>query len=161
MSEHDCHHAHPHAHAAWLPRLDAFGSAASFVCAVHCAFLPLLAAVMPLGLVHTVGSHALEIGFVVFAAVFGLSVLGSGLSRAVRVPVALLYANALLFLSLGLIAHEAVVGHAVLMVIGGLSLGGAHALNRHSVRSRDDAQSVWKRLRAASSPQMASGVAVD
>ncbi len=162
MTDHHCpHHAHPHAHARWLPRMDALGSTAAFICAVHCAFLPMAAVVLPLTTVELLGGHEIERFFVVFAALFGAVVLSSGLSRASRIPVSLLFANALLFLSLGVLTHASPVMHAVLMVVGGLSLGSAHALNRHSVRSNDDALVLWRRTPTSAAAPLVTRKAID
>jgi hypothetical protein len=137
------HHAHPHAHSRWLPRLDAFGSAAAIICAVHCAFLPIAAVAMPLAAVEVLGNHRFELGFVIFALVFGAAVLSSGLSRSRQTLVLGLYVAAALLLLSGVALHESALQHALLMVSGGLSLGAAHAINRHFVRANNDAQSLW------------------
>ena len=138
------HHAHPHAHARWLPRLDAFGSAAAIVCAVHCAFLPIAAVALPLVAVEVLGNHAFERGFVTFALIFGAAVLCSGVSRSSRYPVLSLFLAAVALLIVGVSIHDQPFAHAALMAVGGLCLGGAHALNRHSVRTYGDAQALWK-----------------
>jgi hypothetical protein len=129
--------------------MDAFGSLAALICAVHCAFLPLAAVAMPLAAVEVVGDHRLELYFVAFASLFGALVLASGLSRSRRRGVSALFLSAVLLLALGVSVHASDLVHALLMVIGGLSLGAAHALNRHSVLSHDDAEVLWQRLRPA------------
>ena len=139
------HHAHPHAHTRWLPRLDAIGSAAAFICALHCAFLPIAAIVMPMAGIEVLGDHRFERVFVSFALVFGAIVLGSGVSRTQLGGVLGLYSVAAVLLVVGVVNHEHALLHAVLMVLGGLSLGGAHALNRHSVRTFGDARVLWSR----------------
>ncbi len=144
------HHSHPHAHARWLPRLDAFGSAASMICALHCALLPMAAVAMPLSAIELLGNHEFELGFVAFALLFGATVLSIGVSRSSRHRVAGLFAAALVFLLIGLSMHGHGLAHAVWMALGGLCLGSAHALNRHSVRTHGDALSLWKRANAAS-----------
>jgi hypothetical protein len=146
METHSCsHHAHPHAHARWLPRLDAFGSAAAFVCALHCAFLPIAAVAMPLAAVELLANHVYELVFVMFALAFGAAVLSTGMSRSRRGTILSLYFASVALLLAGVANHEQVILHAVLMVLGGLSLGSAHALNRHFVRTHDDAQTLWRR----------------
>ncbi len=129
--------------------MDAFGSLAALICAVHCAFLPLAAVAMPLAAVEVLGGHQLELYFVLFASLFGAVVLASGLSRSRRSTVIPLFLAAIVLLAFGVSLHASDLVHAVLMVAGGLSLGAAHALNRHSVLSRNDAQVLWQRLRPA------------
>lgn len=144
MQDQSCpHHAHPHAHSRWLPRLDAFGSTAAIVCAVHCAFLPIAAVALPLTAVEVLGDHSFELGFVIFALAFGAIVLSGGVSRGRRTLILGLYAVAALLLLTGVANHESALQHALLMVSGGLSLGAAHAINRHLVRANGDAQSLW------------------
>ncbi|MDZ4811151.1 MAG: MerC domain-containing protein [Pseudomonadota bacterium] len=138
------HHSHPHAHARWLPKLDAFGSAAAIVCAVHCAFLPIAAVALPLVAVEVLGNHAYERWFVTFALIFGAAVLSSGVSRSGRYPVFSLFLAAFVLLIVGVALHDRPLAHAVVMAAGGLCLGGAHALNRHLVRTYADAQAIWK-----------------
>ena len=146
METHSCpQHAHPHAHARWLPRLDAFGSAAAFVCALHCAFLPIAAIAMPLAAVELLANHVYELVFVVFALAFGAAVLSTGMSRSRRSTILSLYFAAAVLLLAGVASHEQAILHAVLMVFGGLSLGSAHAVNRHFVRTYADAQTLWRR----------------
>lgn len=112
--------------------LDAFGAAGSIVCAVHCALLPLLIAVLPsLGIAVWLGD-GFERGFVVFATLLGVFSLvwGYRRHRAVRalgllVPgLAALWAG-VLYLPL----HESVVPHAVAMTLGGTLVGLAHLVN--------------------------------
>lgn len=141
------HHSHPHAHTRWLPRLDAFGSAAAFVCALHCAFLPIAAVAMPMATVELLGNYLFELLFVCFALTFGAAVLSSGVSRATRGWVLGLFSAAAVLLVLGVVNHERSIVHAVLMAMGGLSLAAAHALNRHSVRTHGDALSLWRSSR--------------
>ncbi len=129
--------------------MDAFGSLAALICAVHCAFLPLAAVAMPLAAVEVLGSHGFELYFVVFASLFGAVVLASGLSRSRRLTVIPLFLGAIVLLALGVSLHASDLVHAVLMVAGGLSLGAAHALNRHSALSQKDAEVLWQRLRPA------------
>lgn len=137
------HHAHPHRHARWLPRLDALGSAAALICALHCALLPMAVVALPLAAVQVLGNHFYEQFFVAGALVFGALVLGSGLSAASKRSVIGLFAAGGVLLLLGLNAHEHMILHAILMTLGGLSLGAAHALNRHSARTWLDARAIW------------------
>ena len=113
----------------WLDRLGATGS---LLCAVHCAVLPLLIALLPaLGVSAWLGD-GFERAFVAFATLLGAFSLvwGWRRHRAVR---------ALGLLALGLAAlwagvlyaplHAALVPHAVAMTFGGTLVGVAHVVN--------------------------------
>ncbi|MGD9582408.1 MAG: MerC domain-containing protein [Lysobacterales bacterium] len=131
--------------ARWLPRLDAFGSWAALVCAVHCAALPLAAVAMPLATVEVLGDHRIERVFVVFAGLFGALVLGSGLSRSRMRVVFALFGLAIGLLAAGAFSEQTTLAHALTMTLGGLGLGAAHGLNRYAVLSRRDGFSLWSR----------------
>ncbi|GAB2497741.1 MerC domain-containing protein [Pseudoxanthomonas sangjuensis] len=113
----------------WLDRLGATGS---LLCAVHCAVLPLLIALLPaLGVSAWLGD-GFERAFVAFATLLGAFSLvwGWRRHRAVR---------ALGLLALGLAAlwaavlyaplHATLVPHAVAMTFGGTLVGVAHVIN--------------------------------
>lgn len=111
---------------------DRIGMTGSVLCALHCAAIPLVIALVPgigLGLF---ASEGLEAGFVVFATVLALSSLWMGFQRHRSF-------RGWLFLVPGLVAvwaamlypplHESVVPHAVVMAIGGTLIAVAHVLN--------------------------------
>lgn len=137
------HQAHHRPQTHWLPRLDAFGSLAALVCAIHCAALPLAAVAMPLATVEVLGDHRIERVFVVFAGMFGALVLGSGLSRSRMGAVLGLFGLAIGLLAAGALSEQTTLAHALTMTLGGLGLGAAHGLNRYSVRTRQDGFSLW------------------
>jgi hypothetical protein len=114
---------------SWLDRLGATGS---LVCAVHCAVLPLLIALLPaLGLSGWLGEN-FERAFVVFASLLGVFSLASGYRRhrvlralgMLLVGLAVLW-TAMLYKPL----HHSVIEHAVAMTFGGTLVGLAHLLN--------------------------------
>lgn len=112
--------------------LDRLGATGSLLCALHCAALPLLIAVLPSLGVATWLDDGFERGFVVFATLLGLFTLvwGYRRHRAVRALWLLLPGLAALWLGIGLDAlHEAVVPHAVAMTFGGTLVGLAHIAN--------------------------------
>ncbi len=122
--------------------LDRIGATGSMLCAVHCAALPLVLALMP-ALGAGLAGAGFEIGFIIFASAMALSslILGYRRHRAWR---------ALLLLVPGLISlwsavligplHHNVIGHAVAMAIGGSLIATAHLLNlRLSHTSRPQA----------------------
>lgn len=126
-----------------LPHLDAVGASASFLCAAHCAAMPMLLNTVPLAGLDVLASHGFEQGFVVAAALFALVVIGSGycVHRLRQVVVAFLVAVALLFT--GAFVVEDGVPHAALLTAGGVLLGVAHALNRRGVRHHRCARNAW------------------
>ncbi len=114
---------------SWLDRLGATGS---LVCAVHCAVLPLLIALLPaLGLSAWLG-EGFERAFVVFASLLGAFSLVTGYRRhrVLRALGTLLLG--LLVLWAGILyapLHHHLVAHAMTMTFGGTLVGLAHLLN--------------------------------
>ena len=114
------------------PLLDRLGATGSLVCAIHCALLPLLIAVLPsLGIATWLGD-GFEQGFVVFASLLGLFTLAWGYRhhRAARALVMLVPGLAALWL--GVLyepLHHAVLPHALAMTLGGTLVGFAHLAN--------------------------------
>jgi len=115
--------------AAWADR---FGSVASLVCALHCALLPFLMALLPAVGFGVLASSGFEYGYVAFASVLALASLWQGYRRH-RVY------RALAFLVPGLIAvwsgvllplvHDDAIRHAVVMTFGGTMIAVAHLIN--------------------------------
>lgn len=112
--------------------IDRLGATGSLLCAIHCALLPLVIALLPsLGLA-SLASQGFERAFVAFATLLGLFsvVWGYRRHRAVR---------ALSLLAPGLVTlwvvvlyqplHEMVLPHAIAMTFGGTMVGLAHIAN--------------------------------
>lgn len=121
----------PHKRHRLFDRIGAYGSIA---CAIHCALVPVLIALLPslgfalLGL----GGDGLELGFVVFATLLGLFSLILGYRRhgAVRALGLLLPGLAILWVGvLYAPLHHSVVPHAVAMTLGGTLVGLGHLAN--------------------------------
>jgi hypothetical protein len=114
------------------PLLDRLGATGSLLCAIHCALLPLLIALLPsLGIAAWLGED-FERGFVVFATLLGLFTLLWGYRRHRAVRALGLLVPGLAALWLGVLfdtLHEAVVPHAVVMTFGGTLVGLAHLAN--------------------------------
>ncbi|QNN45987.1 MerC domain-containing protein [Thermomonas brevis] len=112
--------------------LDRIGATGSLLCAIHCALLPLLIALLPsLGVGLWLGD-GFEAGFVGFASLFGLAVLvwSYRRHRAVRALGLLLPGLAALWIAvLYPPLHHSVVPHAVAMTFGGTLVGLAHVAN--------------------------------
>jgi hypothetical protein len=112
--------------------LDRLGATGSLLCAIHCALLPLLIALLPsLGIATWLGED-FERGFVVFATLLGLFTLLWGYRRHRAVRALGLLVPGLAALWLGVLfdpLHEAAVPHAVVMTFGGSLVGLAHLAN--------------------------------
>ena len=129
-----------------LPRLDVVGAGASFLCALHCAAMPVLLTTLPLAGLEILASHRLEQAFVIAAAVFGFFVIGSGYCRHRLAVVALSYLAGVAALVTGAFFMHDVLAHAGLLATGGVLLGLAHALNRRGVRLHGCAQNAFRGL---------------
>lgn len=114
------------------PLLDRLGATGSLVCAIHCALLPLLIALLPsLGVAVWLGD-GFEQGFVVFASLLGLSTLAWSYRRHRAVRALGLLLPGLAALWIGVLyapLHDSVVPHAVVMTFGGTMVGLAHLAN--------------------------------
>jgi hypothetical protein len=128
---------------AALARLDAVGATAAFVCALHCAALPVLLATLPLAGLEVLASHALERVFVVVALLFGLAVIGSGYCTHRTKVVAACYVAAAVLMVNGAFLFPHGWTHAALLGLGGTLLGFAHAINRSGVRKHGCSRNLW------------------
>ncbi len=115
-------------------RLDAFGAAASMVCAAHCVLVPVLIAALPSTVLSRLESPGFDQGFVVFAALFGAIVIGSGVARALWRRIAAMYAFGVISLALGAFVWHSFPMHAIVLALGGAAVAGAHLLNRHAIK---------------------------
>jgi hypothetical protein len=114
-----------------LKQADRIGFAASFLCALHCALVPLLLALLPALGLKVGGWIDIDQAFVVFATLLGATTLTLGWRRhrafrawALLVPgLVLVWAGAFTPL------HDHGLTHAVVMTVGGLLLAAAHLLN--------------------------------
>lgn len=115
-----------------LGRADRLGFIASFLCAVHCALVPVAIAVLPsLGLAAWLGED-FEEGFVVFASLLGLFTLVSGYRRHREVRALGLLIPGLVVLWVGVLytpLHQSLLPHALAMTVGGTLVGLAHLAN--------------------------------
>lgn len=128
-----------------LPQLDAVGAAASFLCALHCAAMPILLSTLPLAGLEMFADHRFERIFVVLASLFGVAVIGSGYCRHRLPMVAATLVAGIATLLMGAFAmHGMGVMHALTLALGGLLLGYAHARNRRGVRHHGCARSFWR-----------------
>ena len=112
--------------------LDRFGAVGSLLCALHCALLPLVIAVLPsLGIAAWLGDD-FERGFVLFATMLGLFSVVWGYRRHGAVRALGLLLPGLATLWIGVLydpLHHALVPHAIAMTFGGTLVGMAHLAN--------------------------------
>ncbi len=117
---------------AMLSRLpDRFGATASFLCAVHCALLPLVIAALPAIGLSFLANHRFERGFIAFASVLALTTLIFGFRRHHRFRAFWFLVPGILLLAAGIIVDfdESATVHAVLVAMGGTLVAASHLTN--------------------------------
>lgn len=115
-----------------LSRLpDRFGATASFLCAVHCALLPLVIAALPAIGLSFLANHRFERGFIAFASVLALTTLIFGFRRHHRFRAFWFLVPGILLLAAGIIVDfdESATVHAVLVAMGGTLVAASHLTN--------------------------------
>ena len=115
----------------WNVLADRLGASASFLCALHCALLPLVVAMLPALGLGFLADHRFERGFVVFAAVLASVSLWLGYRRHQRVHAFGIFVPGIVLLLVGaqLAVDEPAHLHAVLVTIGGSLVAFAHVAN--------------------------------
>lgn len=119
---------------------DRFGATASFLCAVHCALLPFVIAVLPALGLGFLADHAIERGFVVFACTLAVTMLVLGFRRhGSRKALALLAPGVALLLAGVLVDFQsATFLHAALVTCGGTLVALAHVVNLRLSHRHDE-----------------------
>lgn len=104
----------------------------SLLCAIHCALLPVLIALLPtMGLATALGER-FEEAFVLFATLLGLYSMLSGYRRHRLLQAIGLLLPGLAILWLGVLnqsIHQSGLPHALVMTLGGTLVGLAHLAN--------------------------------
>jgi MerC mercury resistance protein len=115
-----------------LSRLpDRFGATASFLCAVHCALLPLVIAILPAIGLGFLANHRFERGFIAFASVLALTTLIVGFRRHHRFRAFWFLVPGILLLAAGIVVDfdASATAHAVLVAMGGTLVAVSHLTN--------------------------------
>jgi hypothetical protein len=116
---------------------DRVGATASFLCALHCAALPLLLGILPALGLGFLADHAFERGFVAFASVFAAPSLILGFRRHQDFRAFALLVPAIALLVAGVACDPGRFAlHAVLVTSGGLLLALAHLANQRFAQAR-------------------------
>lgn len=115
----------------WWHMADRVGATASFLCAVHCALLPFVVALLPLLGLGFLADHRIERAFVLFAASLAAVSLGIGYrDHRRRLPFVLMVPGVVLMLAgIAVDMDSALVLHSVLVTCGGSLLATAHVIN--------------------------------
>jgi hypothetical protein len=115
-----------------LARLaDRFGATASFLCAVHCALLPAVIALLPAIGLGFLADHGFEYGFIAFASVLAVTTAVIGFRRHRRFRAFWFLVPGVILLAVGVFIDpgHTTVRHAVLVSIGGTLVALAHLVN--------------------------------
>jgi len=110
---------------------DRFGATASFLCAVHCALLPLVIAALPAIGLGFLANHRFERGFIAFASVLALTTLVVGFRRHRQFRAFWFLVPGITLLTAGIIVdfeHNSTL-HAILVSLGGTLVAISHLTN--------------------------------
>src|SRR5262249_35569414 len=110
---------------------DRLGATASFLCAVHCAALPLVLAALPALGLSFLANHEFERAFIAFASVLAATMLILGIRRHKQFRAMWFLVPGLVLLAAGVIvdADGARIMHAVLVSCGGTLVALSHLTN--------------------------------
>lgn len=109
---------------------DRFGATASLLCAVHCALLPLVLALLPALGLGFLADHRFEHGFIAFASLLALTSLVVGFRRHQRFRAFWFLVPGIALLFAGIVfEYDSTILHAVLVATGGTLVALAHFTN--------------------------------
>jgi len=110
---------------------DRFGMTASFLCAVHCAALPLVIASLPAIGLGFLANHRYERGFIAFASMLALTTLLVGFRRHRQFRPFGFLVPGILLLAAGIVVdfEEHATTHAILVAMGGTLVAVSHLTN--------------------------------
>jgi MerC mercury resistance protein len=119
-------------HPTLISRLaDRFGATASFLCAVHCALLPLVIAALPAIGLSFLANHEFERVFIAFASALAATTLIVGFRRHRRFRAFWFLVPGILLLWAGIAVDfdRSATAHAVLVSMGGTLVALSHLTN--------------------------------
>ncbi|HEX5124508.1 MAG TPA: MerC domain-containing protein [Rhodanobacteraceae bacterium] len=110
---------------------DRFGATASFLCAVHCAVLPFVIAMLPAIGLGFLANHRFERGFIAFASALALTTLIVGFRRHRQFRAFWFLVPGILLLMAGIVVdfEDNATLHAVLVAMGGTLVAVSHLTN--------------------------------
>lgn len=110
---------------------DRFGATASFLCALHCALLPVIIAALPALGLSFLADHAYERAFVGFSVALAVTSLIFGFRRHHRLAAFLFMVPGVALLLTGvMISYDHTdIAHAVMVSMGGVLVMCAHIAN--------------------------------
>lgn len=110
---------------------DRFGATASFLCAVHCAVLPFVIAMLPAIGLSFLANHRFERGFIAFASALALTTLIVGFRRHRQFRAFWFLVPGILLLTAGIVVdfEDNATLHAVLVAMGGTLVAVSHLTN--------------------------------
>ncbi len=116
---------------------DRIGATASFLCAIHCAALPFVLALLPLLGLGFLADHRFERGFVLFASALALFSLVTSYRHHHRPLPLMLGMPGLILLIVGVTFADgySLALHSVLVTCGGLLVAAAHFVNLRTHRA--------------------------
>ncbi len=110
--------------------VDRFGAGASFLCAVHCALLPLVIALLPALGLGFLADHRFEHAFIACASTLALTALIIGFRRHQRFRAFWFLVPGIALLCAGVVVeYDSTIAHAMLVAIGGSLVALAHLTN--------------------------------
>lgn len=126
----------PRLELPWWHRADRVGATASLLCAVHCALLPFVLALLPALGLGFLADHGFERGFVAFACTLAALTMANGYRkhRSRRALALLLPGVLLLGAGLAVDLGHAPAWHATLIASGGVLVALAHVANLRLTR---------------------------
>jgi len=141
MQANALHHRPPsEGQTALAEAADRIGASASFLCALHCAALPFVFALLPALGLGFLANHGFEHWFIVFATALATTMLVRGYRRHREPHALVLLFPGLILLWLGGFVYEpdtAGALHAVLVTIGGSAVALAHLVNLRLSHAND------------------------
>jgi len=121
----------PHQPSLFARLADRFGATASFLCAVHCALLPLIIAALPAMGLAFLANHQYERIFIAFASALALTMLLVGFRRHQKFGAFWFLVPGIVLLIGGIIVdfdHSSTL-HATLVSLGGTLVAISHLTN--------------------------------